>query len=70
MTERETRLDALEMRVAHQERTIDELNAALTAQWAEIDGLLRQMALLGERVREAEARSAAGSPDEPPPPHY
>ncbi len=64
------RLDALEMRVAHQDRTIEDLNAALTAQWEAIDRLLRQTALLQERLREAEARAADGAPNEPPPPHY
>ena len=64
------RLDALEMRVAHQDRALDELNAALTAQWATIDRLTRQAALLQERVREAEARAADATPGEPPPPHY
>ncbi len=65
------RLDALEMRLAHQDRTVDDLNTALTAQWETIDRLQRRVAMLEERLREAEARAATGAPaEEPPPPHY
>jgi SlyX protein len=63
------RLDALEIRVAYQDETIEELSAALARQWQEIDRLRREITRL-----EAEPRSApAGAPDvapEPPPPHY
>ena len=48
------RLDELEMRVVHQDQTIDELNAAITAQWKLIDRLERQVQHLAERVADAE----------------
>lgn len=64
-----SRLDALEIRVAHQDRAIDDLNATITAQWGRIEGLLRQIAALGERLGEAESRAASTGPVEPPP-HY
>ena len=38
------RLDALEMRVAHQDRVIAELNEVITAQWRKIDVLERLLA--------------------------
>ncbi len=63
------RLEALEVRVAYQDQTIEELNAALTRQWQEIDRLRRDMALLEAALREAAATPADGLP-EPPPPHY
>ena len=63
------RLDALEMRIAYQDETIEELNLALAAQWQEIDKLRREMALLEAQVREAESPGDSGLP-EPPPPHY
>lgn len=62
------RLDALEIRVAYQDQTIEELHEALARQWQEIDRLRRDLARL-----EAEPRAAPAAPDgapEPPPPHY
>jgi SlyX protein len=71
MTERTSdtdRIEALEMRVTYQDETIETLNNTVTAQWKQIDALTRQLAELGERVREAEA-SRPGPANEPPP-HY
>jgi SlyX protein len=62
------RIDALEMRLTYQDVTIETLNQTITAQWAEIDKLRRQLNELKERVREAE-NNAAGPSNEPPP-HY
>lgn len=66
----EKRIEALESTVAFQERTIEELNAALTAQWKEIDGLRRELANLGSQLRQIEANPALAPGEEPPPPHY
>jgi SlyX protein len=66
------RIDALEIRVAYQDETIEELNTALAAQWQEIDRLRHELALLQTELREATEGVAAavdGAP-EPPPPHY
>jgi SlyX protein len=62
------RIDTLEAQLMFQEATIETLNQTITAQWHQIDALTRQIAKLGERVREAEA-NAPGSANEPPP-HY
>jgi len=64
------RLDELEMRVVHQDQTIDELNEAITAQWKLIDRLERQVARLGERVAETEQAVSEAAPANTPPPHY
>jgi SlyX protein len=64
------RIDALEIRIAYQDETIEELNVALAAQWREIDKLRRDMGLLEAQWRAAvESASEPGLP-EPPPPHY
>jgi SlyX protein len=71
MTEIESlsqRIDALEAHIAHQDRTIEDLNAALTDQWKLIEDLTYRMNRLAEMVREVE--SSAASAPEPPPPHY
>ena len=55
-----SRLDALEMRIAHQEQVIDELNATVTAQWKEIDRLKRDITMLTDRLANAAMDAAAG----------
>jgi SlyX protein len=62
------RIDGLEMRAAEQERTIEDLNATVLAQWKEIEDLKREMARIGAQMQEIEGHL----PDapEPPPPHY
>jgi SlyX protein len=62
------RVDALEMRAAEQERTIEDLNATVLAQWKEIEDMKREMARIGAQMQEIEGHL----PDapEPPPPHY
>jgi SlyX protein len=62
------RIDALEMRLSYQDVTIETLNQTITAQWAEIDRLTRQVAELKERLQEAE--SNAPGPVNERPPHY
>jgi SlyX protein len=62
------RIDALEARVMYQDDTIETLNHTVTAQWREIDALKRQIALLGERMEQAQ--SAGEGPTNEPPPHY
>jgi SlyX protein len=62
------RIDTLEMRLAYQDVTIETLNQTITAQWAEIDKLTRQLAELKERL--AEAESNLPGPANEPPPHY
>jgi SlyX protein len=62
------RIDALETRLMFQDETIETLNKTITEQWKQIDALTRQIAALGERLREAETR-VPGAANEPPP-HY
>jgi SlyX protein len=71
MTEIETlaqRIDALEAHIAHQDRTIEDLNAAITDQWKQIEDLTYRLSRLADELREAESRGA--DEPEPPPPHY
>ncbi|OHV17386.1 SlyX protein [Methylorubrum extorquens] len=63
------RLARLEIRLIEQEAVIEDLNAAITAQWKVIDRLTRQLGRLQEQVEDSAFRSASGAP-EPPPPHY
>lgn len=63
------RIDALEIRIAYQDETIETLNKTITAQWQQLDALGREMAILRERLAEAESKSAEAVPTELPP-HY
>lgn len=70
MTDAE-RLNELEMRIAHQDGTIEDLNRTVTDQWKVIDRLTREVAMLAERMKLAEQAVLTGDPgDEPPPPHW
>ena len=62
------RIDALEMRAAEQDHTIEDLNATVVAQWKEIESLKGHLARLGAQLQEFEGRVPSGP--EPPPPHY
>jgi SlyX protein len=62
------RIDALEIRLAFQDETIEALNNTITKQWQQIDALTRQIATLNERLQEAEASAPAATHE--PPPHY
>jgi SlyX protein len=62
------RIDALETRVAYQDQTIEDLHAALTAQWRSIDVLTQKLAQLEEQVRSGS--HIADPSTESPPPHY
>jgi SlyX protein len=61
------RIDTLEARLTFQDDAIETLNKTITEQWARIDALTRQLALLGERLSEAETQPR---PTNEPPPHY
>ncbi len=65
----ETRIRALEERVAFQDRAIDELNSVLVDQGLRLKQLVDHVRALSEKL------SAGGSVEttpeqEPPPPHY
>ena len=70
MTDTTSRLDELEMRAAHQEQTIEELNAAITEQWKIIDRLERQLTALRDRIADAELSVGEAPPVDRPPPHW
>lgn len=69
MIEPASRIDALEIRIAYLDETIEALNKTITAQWKQIDALSREMLTLRERLEDAEMKSGM-APEHEPPPHY
>jgi SlyX protein len=67
MTAIEKRIDELEMRLAHQENTIGELNDLVTAQWKKTEALERQLQRYAE---ELQSLGAGDAPANQKPPHY
>jgi SlyX protein len=68
MSQTDARLDALEARIAFQDQTIEELNAALTEQWVVVEAMRRRLEAMEEQVRTGSYISDPAS--EKPPPHY
>jgi SlyX protein len=67
MSDLTERIDGLEIRIAHQDRTISELNDVITEQWSRIEVLERQILRLREEMQNM---TPAREGQEPPPPHY
>ncbi len=51
MSDEFSRIDTLEMRIAHQDEIIAELNEVITAQWRKIDALERQVVKLHDEYQ-------------------
>lgn len=62
------RVDALEMHIAHQDQSIDDMNAVILAQGEEIERLTRRLNKLMGRVGELEESMPA--PEAKKPPHW
>ena len=63
-------LTELEMKVAFQEQTIDELNQALIHQQFALDKLQNQVRHLAEKLSGIQPSNVASQAEETPPPHY
>lgn len=68
-TEYEARIEALEIRSAHQEMAIDDLSKIITDQWKLIETLKRKVALIDDQIAAVEQIARTGT-KEAPPPHY
>ena len=61
------RIDDLETRVAHQEKTISDLNDVITAQWRKMEALEFQLRRLGEEMQTMDGGESSVNQK---PPHY
>jgi SlyX protein len=64
------RIEALETRIAYQDRTIEDLNKSVTEQWRQIDSLAKQVERMADRLQRVEDTAPGSAADEPAPPHY
>lgn len=65
----ETRLEELEIELAHQHEIIETLNQTVTGQWKEIDRLSKMLEQIIAHLR-IQKPGADTDGNEPPPPHY
>lgn len=63
-------IEELQMKVAFQENTIEELNQAIIAQQKQIDNLMFKMNHVTNKLKEISTSNLADPQDETPPPHY
>lgn len=67
----EERLTELEIRLTHQEDTLDTLNRTVIEQHRQIDRLQLQISMLEKKLKTAiESSPVAHESEESPPPHY
>ena len=62
----ENRIDELEIRVAHQDQALAELNDVVLAQWRKIEELERQLARINQDMQQVVLESVPVDK----PPHY
>lgn len=66
----ESRLEDLEIRIAHQEAAIEELTRTNLAQQQQIEALHVQIGYLKSLIKEMTPSAVAPRSEETPPPHY
>jgi SlyX protein len=66
----EMRLVEIEHRLAHAERTAEDLSGIVAKQSTEIETLNRKVALLTQRLQDSGAPWEGSPQDNKPPPHY
>lgn len=64
------RIAELEVRLAFQERTIQELNDVVTRQQQTVERLTRDVQVLRAQLQTLAPSLVGSREDEPPPPHY
>jgi len=64
------RLDALEIRIVHQDSIIDELSEVSLNQWTEIKTLTDQLDHLTNKLQEVENGISSSPEQDVPPPHF
>ncbi|MFC0322728.1 SlyX family protein [Gallibacterium melopsittaci] len=64
------RIDELEMKVAFQENTLEQLNQSLIEQQFMIEKMQLQLRYLAQKLKDIQPSNIATAAEETPPPHY
>ncbi len=64
------RIDELEMKVAFQENTIEQLNQSLIEQQFILEKMQIQLRYLAQKLKDIQPSNIATQAEETPPPHY
>lgn len=64
------RVEELEIKVAFQDDTIDQLNRLVVEQQEELSKFKLQLSWLANKLKEAQTSNVASEAEETPPPHY
>ncbi|MDA3979831.1 MULTISPECIES: SlyX family protein [Gallibacterium] len=64
------RIDELEMKVAFQENTIEQLNQSLIEQQFILEKMQIQLRYLAQKLKDMQPSNIATQAEETPPPHY
>lgn len=64
------RIDELEMKVAFQENTIEQLNQSLIEQQLILEKMQIQLRYLAQKLKDMQPSNIATQAEETPPPHY
>jgi len=64
------RIEELEVKVAFQEKAIEDLGETVLRQWRDLETLGRLVSRLEQRLADTQASLVEPGAPEPPPPHY
>ncbi|MFC0308897.1 SlyX family protein [Gallibacterium trehalosifermentans] len=64
------RIDELEMKVAFQENTIEQLNQSIIEQQFTLEKMQLQLRYLAQKLKDMQPSNIATAAEETPPPHY
>jgi len=66
----EDKITDIEIRIAHQEAAIDEINSTILKQHNQIESLIADLSMLRKQLRDISEDNIADQSNETPPPHY
>ena len=66
----EDKITDIEIRIAHQEAAIEEINKTILKQHNQIESLITDLSILRKQLKDVSENNIVDQSDEAPPPHY